>query len=75
MLFNLKAITLLAEIFRSSLEDKYIFIFIFDCMQLSMITLIVAEIYDKILADSRIFHFIIQQKHFLKTLMTSLLFK
>ena len=48
---------LLAEIFHSSLEDKYIFIFIFDCMQLSMITLIVAEIYDKILADSRIFCF------------------
>ena len=36
---------LLAEIFHSSLEDKYIFIF--DCMQLSMTTLIVAEIYDK----------------------------
>ena len=46
---------LLAEIFHSSLEDKYIFIF--DCMQLSMTTLIVAEIYDKILADSRIFCF------------------
>ena len=42
---------LLAEVFHSSLEDKYIFIFIFDCMQLSMITLIVAAIYDKILAS------------------------
>ena len=62
-LFNLKAIILLAKIFHSSLEDKYIFIF--DCMQLSMTTLIVAEIYVKILADGTFFVFILQQKHFL----------
>lgn len=37
-------------------------------MQLSMTTLIVREIYVKILADDTFFVFIIQQKHFLKTL-------
>ena len=42
-------------------------------MQLSMITLIVAEIYDKILTPVvEFFVFIIQQKHFLKTLTDDL---